>query len=436
MAALVTLGAWLLACAQLAIFALYQPIWSPVDEFSHFFNVNYFAYTHHPPALQVVFEATTNPRQPAVLSIPPSRGRGIPMSRFNHANEALQPPLYYGLMVPAFLTRPHGTYSQVIAVRLATAALAALLIPLTFFAARLAVPTVPWVWAAASVTPLLSRGYLYNSSQVTNDALAIAVGGVALLAFLWLLRARLDWRWGTVAGLVVGVAVLTKVTVYFIPVVLALLFLARVIRAPHRGALTAAVVGVAVSAGLSLAWLALEYQRYHSLMPPAQSGPMPAALLPYYHLPLIDALRVIVVRGVVTFWGGEFGGAYAPLWLMWAGQGALILCLLGFGRPALWRLRPLPAANWVFVWGAVGLATLLGIVLLSQVAILLGRYVYPLFPAIALSWAVGANQLGRVGRWLFIGGAGLLLITAVIALPPVLSWSLGDCRTCAIPLSQ
>src|SRR5205823_10910667 len=91
--------------------------------------------------------------------------------RQQYVTESIQPPGYYLLVVPAFVTSSHGSYRQVYVVRLATAGLALLMVPCIFILARLVVPRSPWVWGAAGVLPALSRGYTFNLSQVTNDGL-------------------------------------------------------------------------------------------------------------------------------------------------------------------------------------------------------------------------------------------------------------------------
>ena len=227
--------AWLFLLAQLIFFAIEQPIYSPVDEFNHYFYIQHLYYLHRPPAAGVVFQVTTDPHVPPAFAIPPSRGSGVPMAHLYASTEGIQPPGYYLLMAPIYGLTQHGTYAQIIAIRLATAALAALIVPLTFLLARVALPAAPWVWAAATWLTTLSRGYSFNLSQITNDSLAVVVGGIGILAFLWLLRSRIDWRWGLVAGSVAGIAIFTKVTVYYVPIALAGLFAFRVIQARRDG---------------------------------------------------------------------------------------------------------------------------------------------------------------------------------------------------------
>src|SRR5438309_4302442 len=303
--AAVAIGAagWAFVAVQLAFFAVNQPIYSPVDEFNHFFYIQYLYYRHHPPVHGLAYQATTDPSAPPELTIPPSRGLGIPTGRFQASTEGVQPPGYYALMAPIFGLTVRETYDQIIAIRLATAGLASLLVRLTFLLARVVVPTSPFVSAGASWLTTLSRGYNYNLAQITNDSLAVVVAGLAIFVFLWLARAHLDWRWGASAGLTTGVAIATKSTIYFIPLVLLATFLARVYRERFpRSALSAAGVGLLVASLFAIPWFALHYHRYRGLTPPTDWPTVPQVVLQYHNLPLIQTFHFIVETGAFKFW--------------------------------------------------------------------------------------------------------------------------------------
>ena len=409
---------------------MFQPIWSPIDEYNHFFYTNYLYYQHRPPVIGMMYQGTTDPHVDPALAVPPSHGRGVAMPSLNPSSEAIQPPGYYLLMVPAFVTAPHLSDDQVIHVRLATVALAAFVVPFTFALARLAAPSTPWVWAAASVLPALSRGYTFNLSQVTNDALAAFVGGAAALVLFWLLRHRLDWRWGVIAGAVTGLAAISKVTVYFVGIAFAAAFLVRLARHRNwRGALTAAAVGIVIPALVTLPWLVLNLRRYHTLV---GNTAFPANLNPYHNLPLLDALRVMVQLGSIKFWVGEIGIPEPPLWLVAVGEIGLIGCAAGL-ITAIWSRRSFfPNQAVVIAWTAIGLGYLFVLVLSTHVAILAGRYLYPLFPALATVAALGADRLGWAGRWLFIASALALAALTVIGLQQALDWVTASCNNCAL----
>ena len=423
LATIVAVLATIVVAAQLIFFALFQPVWSPIDEFNHFFYVNYLSYAHRPPLYFMPYLATLDPSVPPELSIPPSFGRGVSTPRQQYVTESIQPPGYYLLVVPAFVTSSHGSYRQVYVVRLATAGLALLMVPCIFILARLVVPRSPWVWGAAGVLPALSRGYTFNLSQVTNDGLAALVGGISILMALWLLRRRLDWRWGVVAGLTAGVALVTKVTVYYVPVMLAAIFLVQLRRRPKAIQATAAGLISAVIAGLFfLPWAAFNLKHYHAIV---STGHAPPNLAPYTNLPLPDALKLMVELGSLKFWYGESLAPAPPNWLIAAGVAGLVLCTAGFLVVPFWRERSLESGAGVVVWLVGGLVVLFTLILATHVAVLNGRYLYPLFPAIAVASAAGADRMGRAGHWLFAVSLVPLAIALAIGLPAAIRWSHG-----------
>jgi 4-amino-4-deoxy-L-arabinose transferase-like glycosyltransferase len=405
-----------IVCAELAYFAVTQPIYSPIDELHHFFYINHLYFAHQPPRVGLWFETTTDPAAPRERAVLPAQRGGAYTDRSYQATEGIQPWGYYGLMLPIFATGTPGTYDQIVRVRLATAALAALIVPFTFLLARVATPSAPWVWGAASVLPALSRGYTFNMSQVTNDPFAIVVGGAAALVFLWLARARLDWRWGLVAGVTAGLALIAKVTVYFVPVVLAALFLVRAVRGgPKAGRLAAALAGALTAAAIAGPWFAWHIATYGRLVPINDFANAPEALLQYRNLPIWRTVELWIVSGSLKFWVGETFAERPPVWLLAAGQLGLTLGLLGFLRRPVWKDPAAHALRLVAVWLAAGLVLLMTLLLLTSIPILVGRYAYPLFAPLAVVFAAGAYRLGRNGRWLYAGSALLLGVATLIA---------------------
>ena len=133
----------------------------------------------------------------------------------------------------------------------------------------------------------------------------------------------------------------------------------------------------------------------------------------------------MVQLGSVKFWVGETVAAAPPLWLITIGEAGLILCTLGFFIVPFWRERPLSTATVVMGWMIGGLAFLFLLVLSTHVAVLTGRYLYPLFAPIAVGCAIGANRLGKPGRWLFSLSTLVLAVAAVIGLDNAVRWSTG-----------
>ncbi len=84
----------------------------------------------------------------------------------------------------------------------------ALAISFTFLAARRLSPADPWLAPAAAALVALNPQLLFTTALATNDALLAALGAATLW---WCLRpTRSPIRWALVAGLLFGLALLTK----------------------------------------------------------------------------------------------------------------------------------------------------------------------------------------------------------------------------------
>jgi 4-amino-4-deoxy-L-arabinose transferase-like glycosyltransferase len=124
--------------------------------------------------------------------------------------EAQQAPLYYWLMLPIYwAVRSMPLPEQVWTLRCVTLLLASIAIPVSwaiaarFFAnerARLAVALV-----VASMPQLAIDAF-----RISNEGLAIAIGSAATLVVIRAGESARTWRFGIVAGLTLGAALLTK----------------------------------------------------------------------------------------------------------------------------------------------------------------------------------------------------------------------------------
>jgi len=413
---------WIVVLAQLVIFALVQPIYSPIDELHHFFYIDYLYYEHKPPlagAHPTTFDTTADPTAPPGRSVYP----GVFGEAHHEATEGIQPWGYYALMLPVFATGEHGTADQILRIRLVTAVLASLIVPFTFLLARLAVPQVPWVWGAASVLPGLSRGYTFNMSQVTNDVFAILVGSIAVLVLLWLARARLSGRWGVVAGTTAGLALIAKSTVSFIPLIYGITFLVRAFRQRWTaGWRMAAVAAITAGSVFAVPWIAWNLVQYRWIAPRNDFEHLDVVFLQFYNLPLWRTVELWIVRGSLTWWVGEVLAPPPPKWMIAIGQLGLVICLFGLARSRFWKDPAASRLKLVLGFTAAGFLWLMAVALSVGIPVIVGRYAYPLFPGLAVCMAAGAFFLGRFGRQVFFASAVVLAVTTVFAVCNTVDW--------------
>ena len=380
------------------------------------------------------------------------------------AGEAFQPPLYYLLGAaltwplpmdlefarsnPAFhLTEPQAPKNLFIHGRAEAfpyrgSALAFHL--LRAFSAALSTLTVWAVYRGLlaltdgdRVVALGGAGFLaflpefsFLGGTVQNDNLTAALAALLLWRLLLTLRGRDTWReWALVGGLL-GLALLTKLSLLaFVPlVVLVAAYRTWAARASGRASVAAAgahlALALAVAAALSVWWYARNLRLYGD---PLGWGLVTRAV-DVRRCPLTWGDARWMLGGLSESFWGRFGGAAhirLPLWgyaLAWAFSG---IALLGAIRGAVrvWSRPPRREAfiRWGFLFLWLGMvAAALARYTLTALGTNQARLLYPaLLPLVAVLWLgalqwVPARWWGRVG--LFISGVLLVANILVLAL--------------------
>lgn len=245
-----------------------------VDEAAHFAFVHEVAEQHRLPVLGRDL-VTWQDRAIAIGDYPRRTPRTDPrVSGFaGQQYEAFQPPLYYVLAAPAF-SIPSSYRTKVFALRwfdlalllVATGLLAVL--ARSVFGARWLLPF------SLGLSVLLWPGVLVRAITVSNAALELPLA-LALLIAAWHAHSRRSARWLVAAGGLLGLCVLTKLTlvplaVLLIPAGLTLLRERRI----------AAVAGACMLPVLLVGpWLTSNVQRYGHLTAGDLAKRMQAPLL-------------------------------------------------------------------------------------------------------------------------------------------------------------
>ena len=431
----------LLAYAVLALlYAQQVPAWQAPDEPAHFNYVHELASTGQFPILrqgdynQAYLEQLTTEEFPPQLSVASVR------------YEAHQPPLYYLLAAGIF----RATNGSLLALRLWSAALGALLVLLVYAIGRLVFPRhASLALAAAAFTAFLPM-HVAMAASVNNDALAEVMLAAIVWASIRLLRHGLDsdettpWREALLLGVLLGLALVTKVSAYVgIPVALAApLWVWWNQRRRSRGTARfpwrslALIVGPALL--LSLPWYVRNAQvyghgdilgrRWHDLVVVGQLRTADFVA----RLGMDDLAQRFLVWTHDSFWG-VFGwlGAWMDNRVYTALLAFSLAVAAGAGAALLRRQRVDSGARSgglsslarasAFQRGALGL---LALATLGTVAIYLsynalfvqtqGRYLFPALPAISLAVAIGWRQVVQ-RRAAARVAAGLVLLAALAA---------------------
>ncbi len=232
--------------ALAGLYAVRTPDWQAPDEPAHY---NYVRQIVDDRALPVLQQGDWQQEYQETLTAsgfrPDLLGRLDTLQYEDH-----QPPLYYLLQAPVYALAD----GDLLALRLFSVVLGAGVVLCAWAVLRTAFPGGPVVALAGAGFVAFLPQHLAILGSVSNDALAELVVGLTLLAVVRYLDQRRDLS-PLVLGALVGLALLTKTTIYFLGgiVVLAVLLRGRRARWDRRtlGAhLSAAIVPALLLGGL------------------------------------------------------------------------------------------------------------------------------------------------------------------------------------------
>jgi len=401
------------------LYAVQTPIWQVPDEPAHYNYIRYLAEQRALPVLQpgdyplAYLEEIKSAKFPPDMPVDPIR------------YEFYQPPLYYLLMVPAYLaTDGLPLAQQVVALRLVSLLFGAGVVALAYATAHAALSSggeeAPAETSGDVGADLLSLGvaafivllpmHLTMMAAINNDGMAeLVLAGVLYLAVRVAQRGGEARHWATL-GALVGVALLTKGTTYIaLPLALVAAFWGqRVSKARHDGWRPLAwVCGVAalVAGGWFLRNMAvygwrdpLAWQRHTAVV----SGQLTRATYIAQHGSLAWA-REFVRTTFHSFWG-QFGWMAVPM-----DQRVYLaldlLCGLAVLGLALWVIRQWrargaqeSAAQWRAL-GIMALSLALSVAqylwLNRQLVQFQGRYLFSSLIPLALAFTLGWAELWR-----------------------------------------
>jgi MFS family permease len=318
--------------------------------------------------------------------------------------EGVQPPLYYVAMVPAYLAgRGWGVLGALYAVRIVSALLALVTIPITWSLARRLFPDHPPVWVFSALLLAVMQGFNSNPASVTNDSLLLPLAAGSVLVFVRSVSSP-TWRNAIGCGLLIGLAMLVKLNaVALVPILgIAVLLLPR---NSDRRSLWWRIgwgsTAIAVAGGVASLWFLWNLSAYGTLSGGSEAAQeMLAPLQPTYPFNLNGVLTHLG-QSQSGFWQfqrfsplgpGEYGRIFIAAALLALGGAAL---LAARGRSVECRRLGFLASCW-----PVAFLTMLAIVYLAYTGTIVGRHTYltlaPLLVLIAGGIVLGFGRLGSV----------------------------------------
>lgn len=403
--------------AYLAIGGLYAaltPAWQAPDEPAHYNYIKALVETGRFPVLvqgcydQAYLAEIISSRFPPHLSV-----AGI-------CYEYHQPPLYYLLAAPIFAV----SYGSLLAARLVSVLWGGVLLWLTYRLAQTIFPDRPFLSLGATAFVAFVPMHTAMLASANNDALAeVLLTALLLLLARHLLRAEAPARRDLAfAGLILGLGLVTKTTVYIgLPLVAVALWLRE--RNPVAWLKQAGLV-YAPALAVALPWYlrnALVYGGLDVLGLARHDAVVEGQLRTAEHIaqiglwPYLDSFVRVTFR---SFWG-QFGWMAVPIdpRLYLALTLVFLLALAGLGAWT-WRARREPGLISARQQQALGLAGLTIAFIAagylwynSQFVQFQGRYFFTAIAPLGLFFTLGLGEALRRRRaaWAMIGLVALTL---------------------------
>lgn len=416
---------YVLLCALLFVF--WVPPWEPPDEPSHVLYINYVARTgrlpnqlapgesvvgegHQPPLYYILGALINLASQPdRTVDLQPVRN---PKHVWNKGN-SWNVPVYKHLDPAIFATSRDriGFYL----LRLLSVGLVLANVWCMFRVFRLFVPVPNWPWFAGLLVVTLPQ-FLFMSAAIDNDHLANLFATLTIYHSLRILDTPRQARHYGLAGLWLGLGLLTKKTLLFVLPVILLLLAYVVLRQKNarRQALRYGVLLVAIAILVSAPFFVRNYRLYGEFIGTRMERQTLSELVqvksissPYFRSTFVVNLALSYV--------GKFGYMNVPLPLVaYVLYGLLVVAgILGLGLHICqggWRNARLGFAL-LFI-----LACLAGIVIYNLTySMPQGRFLFPVASLIAALLALGWKTLvGRVdsavAQRIMVMGIGLGLV--------------------------
>lgn len=321
-----------------SLYALLMPPWQAPDEVAHFVYARLIVDLGRLP---VAAEAPPELQTDILASLARHRA-------WTHRGEAAPEPLpaalnqttfSYDLILPRFSlgyfpyalavwpVRAAAIETQLMAMRLASVLMGALVVLVTFAVARLALPRRPAVAAASALVVLLLPQHTFINASVNDGNTAALAATLTLYFLVRLAHERVSWPLVAGAGGWAAFAILCKATAYFLIPLLVLTGAILIWRRWPAGGSRAAWRRLAAAAAALLALGAL-------------------AVLAAMYLPRLEYLRRMLNLGL-RLWG-DFDARWAAL----MADGRLLAVLADTVR-TFWG-----TFGWVVVWLPEGWYTL------------------------------------------------------------------------------
>ncbi len=211
-------------------YAVGTPRWQNPDEPAHYNYIRHLAEGRGLPVLQM------GDYDAAYLQRLKDAGFPADMPIDGLRYEGYQPPLYYVLAVPIYwATTGLALDAQVLALRLFSVLWGAFLLPATYVVACLALPSRGKIALGAAAFVAFLPMHTAMTAAINNDTLAeLVFTGLLGLLILRLQERVAPRRYVLFTGLLLGLALLTKVSIYQAVILVPIVELVRLLKGGRR----------------------------------------------------------------------------------------------------------------------------------------------------------------------------------------------------------
>ncbi|HEX3316851.1 MAG TPA: glycosyltransferase family 39 protein [Solirubrobacteraceae bacterium] len=413
------IAAQVLAVTVLASIAVARyPVWTLVDEGAHFDYIQAIADDGRLPVVTDLVSPQVEAIDENVYPAPPRKDRAK-RGLAGHSYEAQQPPLYYLLAVPAFsLSSNYRTKVTLVRAFDVLFLLGAIAVFLALCREVLGRGEDALAGTALALTVFLWPAIVVRGVTISNEGLELLVG-MALVYALWRAAASRSPGWLIAAGALVGLGLLTRLTVaYLVPVAIGVAVVGA-LRGPRRFPWWSLAAAAALPVALLVPWAVFNLDHYNALTPTAAARKQQEAVVN-------PTGRTLGLSDLKTDASAMLNGILPDEWWVvflssaWRVARDVIVPAFLVLPLALGALAPLRPGERARAWWLLAAPLLIGLLamLVSFVVanwnLFAPRYLHPEVPGFALFGALALVRL--VPRPRVVGGIAVVLTLALLAL--------------------
>jgi len=405
--------------ALAAITVARYPLWTLVDEGAHFDYVQSIGDDGRLPVITDLVSPQVEAIAEHVYPAQPRKNRAD-IGLGGRSYEAQQPPLYYLLAVPAFAAggSDYKTKARVVRAFDVLFLLAAIAVFLALCREVLGRGPEALAGTALALTVFLWPAVVVRGVTISNEGLELLVG-VALVYALWRAASERSPGWLVAAGALVGLGLLTRLTLaYLVPVAIGVAVVGA-LRGPKRFPWWSLVAAAAIPVALLVPWAVFNLDHYNALTPTGAARHQQEAVVNPTGRPLglsdLKTDAAAMLNGILPdeWWVVFLSNTWRVARDVIVPAFLVVPLALGAFAP----LRPGERARAWWILAApmlIGLLAMLASFVIANWNLFAPRYLHPELPGFALFGALALVRLWPKPR--LIGATAVVITVALLAL--------------------